>query len=144
VAAETEAAGEERPFQLHAYPSTFSHTLFLSSPLHSPLRGPYKPITPRNSYIASSLSQIIPKSIYSAGLMDWETGSGRFSASGEESENLRVGVDGIGESGRGEEGVMGRAEYYFEKREKRRALKGIPRVMEGLRGLRGEAEKEME
>jgi hypothetical protein len=58
-----------------AYPSYFSHTLYLRSPLHNPLHGPYTPIPTNSSYIASSLIQNVPSSIMTSGLLDWETDS---------------------------------------------------------------------
>jgi hypothetical protein len=66
---------QEQPYQLMAYPSYFSHTLYLRSPLHNPLHGPYTPIPTNSSYIASSLTQNVPSSIMTSGLLDWETDS---------------------------------------------------------------------
>ncbi|KAH8796290.1 hypothetical protein BGZ57DRAFT_731011, partial [Hyaloscypha finlandica] len=65
----------KQPYQLMAYPSYFSHTLHLRSPLHNPLHGPYTPIPTSSSYISSSLAQNVPSSIMTPGLLDWETDS---------------------------------------------------------------------
>ncbi|KAE9375164.1 hypothetical protein N431DRAFT_402495 [Stipitochalara longipes BDJ] len=147
------AAQEEHPYQLHAYPSTHNHTLYLASPLLNPLHGPFSPVQPRNSYIAASLSHNTPSSIMTPGLLDWETDS-RFSrmaldeylaspssgsASGLEGD---VDNEGEGREGGGEgEGSTRNAGFYHGRREKRRAERRVPDVMGGLRRLREEFER---
>jgi hypothetical protein len=154
----------EHPYQLHAYPSTFNHALFLKSPLHNPLHGPYIPVPASQSYIASSLSQNIPKSMMSPGLLDWEADS-RLAPLSEEraretggrpGDREKAGMGGGDTEGKmkgemyWENGVIGEVEmqekrssdagFYFHRRQQRRLVKETPGVMGGLRRLREEFE----
>ncbi|PMD15586.1 hypothetical protein NA56DRAFT_709718 [Hyaloscypha hepaticicola] len=154
----------EHPYQLHAYPSTFNHALFLKSRLHNPLHGPYIPVPASQSYIASSLSQNIPKSLMSPGLLDWETDSrlAPFSeerareTGGRASDREKAGMGGGDAEGKMEGGMywenggVGEVEmqekrssdagFYFQRRQQRRLVKETPGVMGGLRRLREDFE----
>jgi hypothetical protein len=159
---------QEQPYQLMAYPSYFSHTLHLRSPLHNPLHGPYTPFPINSSYISSSLAQNVPSSIMTPGLLDWETDSrfGRMALhdlrpdeqAGKdkdgELEGDKEGIEGysrrelesykggeFGEDSLEKEGSTARnAGFYFQNRQRRRAEKRKPGVMGGLRALRREYE----
>lgn len=64
---------EEKIFELNASTTTFDHISYLTAPRTNPLHEYYTPVATNESYIAASLAQNIPKSLWSKGLQDWET-----------------------------------------------------------------------
>ncbi|KAH7351239.1 hypothetical protein BKA65DRAFT_254756 [Rhexocercosporidium sp. MPI-PUGE-AT-0058] len=60
-------------FELHASNTSYNHHAFLGSSRMNPLHGPYAPVSHRTSYIAASLSNLVPDSNWSEGLVDWDT-----------------------------------------------------------------------
>lgn len=65
----------EREFELWANRTTFDHNEYLGSPTTNPLHGPYIPVEPSKSYIGAAIEPTIPDTLWSAGLLDWETDS---------------------------------------------------------------------
>ncbi|KAG4431100.1 hypothetical protein IFR05_013418 [Cadophora sp. M221] len=66
-------ASNSTVFELRASKTEYSHHAFLNSPRLNPLHGPYVPVSPKKSFIAASLSNIVPDSNWSEGLLDWDT-----------------------------------------------------------------------
>jgi len=64
---------EDQLFQLYASYSKFDHLRYLNNHGTNPLHGPFRPVPPRSSYISASLDRVIPKSLWAAGLRDWDT-----------------------------------------------------------------------
>jgi len=64
---------EGKIFEISINRSNYSHTEFLTSS-YNPLHGQFTPISPRRSSFAAHLRNTIPKSLWSAGLADWESG----------------------------------------------------------------------
>ncbi|KAH8808086.1 hypothetical protein F5884DRAFT_857635 [Xylogone sp. PMI_703] len=120
---------EEKIFQLTLAPSSYPHHTFISSPLHNPLHGPYTPISPRRSFIASALSSSVPPSIYAAGLRDWET----------DGVKRRVANDGVGGGSTGGGGGWGSTNvpWRIANKARKRLEEEVPDVMRGLKGLQG-------
>ena len=132
----TKPAEEDKVFELHVSTSDFDHTLYLTNPMTNPLRGPFKPIDSRYSYIAGALDRSVPKSLWAAGLKDWETDSVKR-------RNVAVlGQEQALETGERTMGV--RVKHVVAQRERRRKEKALPKVMRGLRALREEREREIE
>jgi hypothetical protein len=65
----------EREFELWANRTTFDHDEYLGSPTTNPLHGPYVPVEPSKSYIGAAIEPTIPDTLWSSGLLDWETDS---------------------------------------------------------------------
>lgn len=59
-----------KAFELHISTPYFDHIRHVQE---QPLHGPYKPVDHKQSYIASSLREVIPESLWADGLMDWDT-----------------------------------------------------------------------
>lgn len=127
--AEGQVEQEEIMFELGINTTKFDHTLYISDPYTNPLQGPYVPVSPNRSYIAASLEENIPKSLWAAGLRDWETANLRFT---NQHKALEDTVNGSTE----ESGAFFITKKYREKTER-----STPRVMSGLKSL---AEKSKE
>jgi hypothetical protein len=129
-ATETKPAEDEKIFELHVSHSDFDHALYLTSPKTNPLHGPFKPVDPKYSYIAASLDRSVPKSLWAAGLKDWETDSVKWRNGPVLERELEI-----------SQGMMGTSvAHRVAQRERRRREKAIPRAMSGLRALREERE----
>jgi hypothetical protein len=125
---DTKPTQEEKFFELNASVSTFDHIKYLTAPSSNPLHGPFAPIDARRSYIAMSLGKVIPNSLWSKGLKDWETANLKW---------RDIGVETT-EGGSGEEASL---EYQFAMRERKRKEETRPRVMRGLTKLVEERER---
>ena len=60
-------------FELHASKTSYNHHAFLTSSRMNPLHGPYVPVSEKRSFIAASLSNLVPDSNWSKGLVGWDT-----------------------------------------------------------------------
>ncbi|KAE8449864.1 hypothetical protein EG329_007341 [Mollisiaceae sp. DMI_Dod_QoI] len=114
-------------FSLNASPTTFDHNAYLTSGSQNPLHGPFRPLPPRLSYVGSSLERIIPNSLWSKGLIDWETDKGEDVADGR-ADGVRVSTAGKATGQRNLAGLVAweRGKLKDQKR---------PDVMFGLREL---------
>ncbi|CAD6442491.1 1e537c95-a35e-466a-8a0f-773a93266a80 [Sclerotinia trifoliorum] len=79
----------EKIFSLSLNISRYTHDQYISHPLTNPLFGPFKPIDPKRSGIAAHLGKNIEGRIWSKGLVDWESDSGRRSGWNEEEKEGR-------------------------------------------------------
>lgn len=116
---------EERIFELKASHSKFDHQTHIAS---QPLYGPFRPVHPKYSYIASLLHREIAPSLWSKGMGDWETDSLRWTkpavnTKDEERSELRSG---------GDRAIAGRE---VRARLQRRKMSDLPSVMKGLKAL---------
>ncbi|CZR67710.1 uncharacterized protein PAC_17609 [Phialocephala subalpina] len=112
-------------FSLNASPTTFNHNEYLSGSTN-PLHGPFRPIPPKYSYIGSSLERIVPESLWSKGLIDWETDKGEDLQNGRE-DGARIST--AGEAGDRNAAGLQRVHIRLQNEAK------IPDVMYGLRRL---------
>ncbi|CZT41721.1 uncharacterized protein RSE6_01497 [Rhynchosporium secalis] len=114
-------------FEIRVSETLYDHQLFLNSPTKNPLHGPYVPVSPKTSYIAGSLSKIVPDSNWSDGLMDWDTEKSRWRNDDilAPEEERRYGKDGefISEESSSARGIRLRTQTR------------TPRVMSGLQAL---------
>jgi hypothetical protein len=129
---------EVKEFQLDIWPSDFVHEKYIRSPATNPLYGPFKPVSPENSFIGGALKQSVPPSLWAKGLMDWETdavrrkkGSGGLEADLEHHEAAAI------------DGHLLKPETQYLRRRRRKQMKAIPRVMLGLRALKEEKERQL-
>jgi hypothetical protein len=115
--AQTSKETEERVFELQFRRSTFQHQRHIEQ---HPLYGPFKPITGRYSYITAHLDRVVPDSLYSKGLKDWD------------SDSVRRKQPGVGMEDNGDGHTVGSriATRYKEKK-----VEETPKVMLGLRKL---------
>ncbi|KAH6683229.1 hypothetical protein B0J14DRAFT_529246 [Halenospora varia] len=120
----------QKAFELHISSTNFNHSKHISS---SPLYGPFKPISPKESYIAASLQNTVPPTIMAAGLRDWETDGNQVRDTRPTHERL-------------EDGEVRKTSVLnmVEKRMMRRKKEDIPEVMRGLRGLKREFDERRE
>jgi hypothetical protein len=109
---------EETMFELSASPTGFDHTKYIRDPYTNPLHGPYNPVSEKGSYIAASLGQNLPPTLWSSGLKDWESANMRW-------RNDRTPAAHSDMS----------AAVFAHKRERERKQKRLPTVMRGLREL---------
>jgi hypothetical protein len=115
--AETPKEAEERIFELQFRRSTFKHQRHIEE---HPLYGPFKPITGRYSYITAHLDRVVPNSLHSKGLKDWD------------SDSVRRRHPGVGlEDNWDGHSVGSRVATRFKDRKKEET----PKVMLGLRKL---------
>jgi len=128
---EPTAPEDEKIFELHVSTTIFDHDKYLNSPATNPLHGPYKPIRPNTSYIASSLDEVIPPSLRAPGLKDWETDGFRLinketldAKAQPEQGNLRTSI-----------------EWKVSERGRKRMEMAMPEIMKGLRPLKEAYEK---
>ena len=131
------AAAAEKVFELHVSHSDFDHTLYLTNTMTNPLRGPYKPITPKYSYMAGALDRSVPRTLWAAGLKDWETDSVKW-------RNGPVLGQDPGLEPADHRTMSISVAHRVAQRERRRKEKAIPNVMSGLRALRKERERDPE
>lgn len=113
-----EPPAEETMFELNATPTTLDPTKYVRDPYFNPLHGPYKPVSEKRSYIAASLADNIPNSLWSDGLKDWETANLRWTH-----EQAPDGKSTASPA------------LMFHKRRRERTESKTPRVMRGLRQL---------
>jgi hypothetical protein len=113
----------EKIFELHISSTNYNHHKHLTSPYTNPLYGPFTPIEPKRSYIASSLNQIIQPSLWAPGLRDWET----------DGPNLRDEVE------KGESSIGSSIQWRVNQRERKREEKNSW-IMKGLQPLRNQWE----
>lgn len=112
-------------FSLNASTTTFDHNEYLNGSTN-PLHGPFRPLPPKYSYIGSSLERIIPESLWSKGLLDWETDKGEDLLDGRE-DGARISVAGEA----GDRNVAASQRMRIQSRNERMR----PDVMNGLRRL---------
>ncbi|CZT11120.1 uncharacterized protein RAG0_15372 [Rhynchosporium agropyri] len=114
-------------FEVRVSETLYDHQLFLNSPTKNPLHGPYVPVSPKTSYIAGSLSKIVPDSNWSDGLMDWDTEKSRWRnddiLAPEEERRYRKDGEFISEESSSARGIRLRTQTR------------TPRVMSGLQAL---------
>lgn len=111
-----EHPAEETMFELNATPTSWDATKYVRDPYFNSLHGPYEPVSENRSYIAASLANNVPNSLWSDGLKDWETANLRWTY---------------------EQAPGGRATsssaLMFHKRQRERTESKTPIVMRGLR-----------
>lgn len=112
-------------FSLNASTTTFDHNQYLNGSTN-PLHGPFRPISPKYSYVGSSLERIVPESLWSKGLIDWETDKGEDILNGRE-DGARIST--AGEAGDRNAAGLQRMHIQMQNERKR------PDVMYGLRRL---------
>ena len=121
-------------FELHVSTSTFDHDKYLNSPSTNPLHGSFRPVTPKNSYIASSLHNVIAPSLWAPGLKDWETDG--FGSTDQQQQDPEL---------RPAQGTMRtNIEQRVARRERKRQAMALPEIMKGIRPLREAYEREQE
>jgi hypothetical protein len=113
----------EKIFELHISPTHYDHHKHITSPSTNPLYGPFPPVAIYRSYIASSLNDIIPPSLWAPGLRDWET----------DGSNLRDEVE------KGESSTGSSIEWRINQRERKRKAKNSW-IIKGLQPLRNQWE----
>lgn len=107
--------------------TSYDHNAFLTSAQMNPLHGPYIPASPKSSYIAASLSKLIPDSNWSEGLGDWETEKSRW-----RNDDILAPEE---ETLHGPDGTPISDAWLKARRASAYALKQTPRVMKGLQSL---------
>ncbi|TVY21657.1 hypothetical protein LARI1_G000720 [Lachnellula arida] len=122
---------DEKIFELHVSHTIFDHAKYLNSPATNPLHGPYQPASPATSYLASSLDEVIPPSLWAPGLKDWETDGFRLTDRGTPDSDARP-----------EPGNLRTAiEWKVSQRERKRQGMAVPEIMKGLRPMKDAYEK---
>ncbi|TVY31122.1 hypothetical protein LHYA1_G000038 [Lachnellula hyalina] len=134
---------DEKIFELHVSTTTFDHDKYLNSPASNPLHGPYQPVSPATSYIASSLDEVIPPSLWAPGLKDWETDGFRVTdRETPDSEALSqqgdLSLEGTGKASSNRRTSI---EWKVSQRERKRLQMAIPEIMKGLRPMKEAYEK---
>lgn len=128
-------------FELHVNATTFDHRLYITNPDINPLYGRFKPVHPTNSYIAASLDEVIPPSLWASGLKDWETDGPRSNATayGGDLAPNRVPTESDDEWNQKQaDEQMSIGSLIAQRREKRGNT--IPKFQEEIRALRQEYE----
>jgi hypothetical protein len=113
----------EKVFELHISSTNYDHHKHITSPSTNPLYGPFTPVAPNRSFIASSLNQIIQPSLWAPGLRDWET----------DGSNLRDEVE------KDRSSIGGSIEWRVNQRERKRKEKNSW-IMKGLQPLQKQRE----
>jgi len=125
---------DEKIFELHFSSTTFDHDTYLDSPSTNPLHGPFRPVSPTKSYIASSLDDVIAPSLWAPGLKDWETDGFRLTDTQTPNPEVQPGQGKMRTS----------VEWRVAQRERKRREMAVPVVMKGLRPLRQAYERARE
>jgi len=122
---------EEKSFELNISSTAFDHIDYLTKKMTNPLYGPYVPVPHWQSPFAALLENLIPPSIASPALRDWETDSliPREIESPAFETDEKHGLVGSSVSRR------------FAIRNRIRKEASQPRVMKGLKALREEFEQ---
>ncbi|KAL2071127.1 hypothetical protein VTL71DRAFT_12362 [Oculimacula yallundae] len=127
VADTTEGDAAKSIFEIKASVTSFDHHLFLTSPSKNPLHGPYIPVSLKTSYIAASLSNIVPDSNWSEGLLDWDTEKKRW-----RNEDVLAPEE---ERRYGKDGEFINADSFRARGTSSRTQNTTPRIMNGLQAL---------
>ncbi|KUJ17903.1 uncharacterized protein LY89DRAFT_732613 [Mollisia scopiformis] len=122
-------------FSLNASPTTWDHQAGLTGS-QNPLHGPFRPISPRYSYVGSSLERVVPESLWSRGLLDWETDKGEEVVDGKV-DGVRMSVSGEG-IGRRVAGLQNWDAGKIGEGKRPEIMKGLRRFLESREGIRGE------
>lgn len=137
TAEEKPSPENEKVFELHISTTIFDHDKYLNSPATNPLHGPYQPASPATSYIASSLDEVIPPSLWAAGLKDWETDGFRLTARDRGTPT----PDSEARPEQGQGHMRTGIEWKVSQRERKRQGMAVPEIMKGLRPMKEAYEK---
>ena len=146
----------DRIFELIINRSDFNHHKYISDPKFNPLHGNFRPEI--RSAFSNSLARILPETLWTEGLMDWETDSLRrrkwMEERRQEDGSLAKHVVGVHEDHqrrfeRSQPGSMSlkqevpwRLQYKWMKERAQKDQDEVPRVMKGLKSLWEERERE--